>query len=391
MVAVAFIPVRGGSKSIPRKNIRPLLGRPLVHWVTRAALQARGIHRVVVSSDSEEIRRVAAALQDPRLEVVDRAAELATDTASTESVLVDYAERNVFDRVVLIQATSPLTRPEDLDGGLQRLEELGADSLVSVTREHRFRWRDLGDGLTQPDNYFPAARPRRQDWDGELQENGAFYITTRAALLESRCRLSGRMAFWEMPRETAVELDDPSDWLQVEALLLQQGRRRRPESAERRIRLLVTDVDGVLTDGGMYYSADGEIAKKFNTRDGMGLQLWREAGCAAAILTKEKSPSVAERARKLRIEHFFAGVTDKPRALRELIEQLELTPAEVAYVGDDVNDLEVMQSVGFAACPADAQPEVLAVSDFVCERRGGEGCVREVIRHLLQHHVPEAQ
>ena len=88
---------------------------------------------------------------------------------------------------------------------------------MSASSEHRFRWRDLGGGLTRPDNYRPEARPRRQDWEGELQENGAFYITTRSALLESRCRLSGRIAYWEMPRETAVELDDPGDWLQVEA------------------------------------------------------------------------------------------------------------------------------------------------------------------------------
>jgi YrbI family 3-deoxy-D-manno-octulosonate 8-phosphate phosphatase len=383
VVTIAFIPVRGGSKSIPGKNIRPLLGQPLVHWVTGAALRTAGIDRVVVSSDSEEIRRIAAELDHPRLEVVDRAAALASDTASTESVLIDYAERNRFDRVILIQATSPLTRPEDLEGGLQRLEELGADSLVSVTREHRFRWRDLGGGLTRPDNYRPEARPRRQDWEGELQENGAFYITTRSALLESRCRLSGRIAYWEMPRETAVELDDPGDWLQVEALL----RRREPSRTSRnpcRIRLLITDVDGVLTDGGMYYSADGEFAKKFNTRDGMGVQLWREAGNAAAIITKERSPSVAERASKLRLEHYFEGVTDKLGVMQELIARLELSAGEVAYVGDDVNDLEIMRAVGFAACPADAQPEVLAAADFVCTRRGGEGCVREVVRHLLE-------
>lgn len=215
MDTVAFIPVRGGSRSIPRKNIRLIAGRPLVHWATAAALGCPEIGRVYVASDDPEIRVVAGQLACPRLRVVDRDPETATDEATTESALLDFAEAYDFDRVVLIQATSPLLTAGDLSGALARMDTLCATSLVSVTREHRFRWSEHPGGLVTPMNYDPRDRPRRQDWSGELQESGAFYITARAALLESRCRISGWIAAWEMPRKTAIELDDPDDWVAV--------------------------------------------------------------------------------------------------------------------------------------------------------------------------------
>jgi len=216
---VAFIPVRGGSKSIPEKNIRMLAGRPLVHWTRDAALGCARIDRVFVSSDSPRIREVAGEGASDRLSVIDRSAETATDTASTESALLEFASDVAFEWVVLIQATSPLLTSADLDRALAHRERSGADSLVSVTRHHRFRWRRDASGRAVPENYDPRARPRRQDWPGELYESGAFYVTSREALLESRCRISGRVTVWEMPPESAVELDEPADWTVVEGLL----------------------------------------------------------------------------------------------------------------------------------------------------------------------------
>jgi YrbI family 3-deoxy-D-manno-octulosonate 8-phosphate phosphatase len=392
MSTVVFIPVRGGSRSIPRKNIRPVAGRPLVHWTILAALGAERVDRVVVSSEDDEIRRVARQIGDPRLEVISRSAETATDTASTETALLEFAEANSFGRVVLVQATSPLLRSQDLDEGLLRLDASGADSLVSVTRQHLFRWRPTLDPLAFPENYDPQNRPRRQDWDGEWVENGAFYITDRASLLASRCRVSGRITVHEMAPHTALELDEPSDWEIAETLLRRQGPQGDFDRRAQDIRLLLLDVDGVLTDGGMYYGPDGEALKRFHTRDGFGLARWREAGLEVILMTGERTPMAQRRAEKLGLDAVFLGVRDKATLLTQLVAQRGLPFDAVAAIGDDLGDLEALRLAGLSACPADADPTVRAAVHRVCERGGGQGCVREFVDAILeaQHRAAEA-
>ena len=382
MRTVALIPVRGGSKGIPGKNIKLLGGRPLLHWTLEAACQATGIDAVFVSSDSEEILRSAVAFGHPKVQTLVRPAELATDGASTEAAMLHFANQVEFERMLLIQATSPLTRQEELDEALRYFDASGADSLLSVTHEHRFLWRKVGQHFVEPQNYQPAFRPRRQDWSGELVENGAFYICSRRGLLESGCRLHGKTTYFVMRGHTAVEIDTADDWEILESLIARHRSQRR--SPPRDIRLLVTDVDGVLTDAGMYYGPDGEALKKFSTRDGMGSQHWREAGRTLAIITGENSPAVAKRAEKLQIEHVYLGVKDKLSVLMTLSEKLGVTLDQVAYIGDDVNDLAAMGVVGFVACPADAHPRVLAVAHKVCKATGGSGCLRELIDYLLE-------
>lgn len=382
MKTVAFIPVRGGSKSIPGKNIKPLGGKPLLFFTLEAACQARGIDEVYVSSDSSEILACAKAFAHPKVRCVVRPPAFATDEASTESAMIDFADKYDFDRMVLIQATSPLTTSKDLDLALRKLEETSADSLLSGTHEFRFRWKDSGTGFVVPTNYDPAVRPRRQDWDGELVENGAFYITARDALLRTRCRLSGNIAFWPMPPHTAVEIDTPDDWSVMEALV--RKLKSKGEALASKIKLLITDVDGVLTDGGMYYGAGGETLKKFNTRDGMGLAKFREAGGTVAIVTGENSPSVSQRATKLGIDELHLGVSDKLPVVQKIAEKYGVSTREIGYIGDDVNDLRAMAIVGFVACPSDAHPSVKDVAHYVCRAGGGQGCVREFVDFLLQ-------
>lgn len=150
------------------------------------------------------------------------------------------------------------------------------------------------------------------------------------------------------------------------------------------IRLFATDVDGVLTDAGMYYAESGEELKKFNTRDGMGLKLLQRAGLITALITMENTKLVARRGEKLAIPEVHQGVHDKVGVLRGLAERYGLTLQQVAYIGDDVNDLEALQAVGFSAAPADGIPPVLKIVDYVCKKRGGEGAVREVADLILE-------
>jgi len=147
--------------------------------------------------------------------------------------------------------------------------------------------------------------------------------------------------------------------------------------------LFATDVDGVLTDAGMYYAESGDEWKKFNTRDGMGIKLLQRAGIITAIVTQERTKLVARRAEKLTIPELHQGVMDKLTVIREMAARHGLTLKQVAYIGDDVNDLEALKAVGFSASPADGLPDIVAAVDYVCQKKGGEGAVREIIEMIL--------
>lgn len=374
MKFVALMPLRGGSVSIPRKNLRDLAGRPLFAWALGAARDSGLFDSVWVSTDDDEI---AAAAVREGARVHRRAPETATATATSESAMIDFAAACGwdFDVLALVQATSPLTRPEDFRAAAERFRAERADSLVTVARQHRFRWSPEGRAL----NYDPAGRPRRQDWSGEFVENGAFYFTTRDLLRASGCRLGGRVAVHEMAAVTAYELDEPDDWTIMEALVRRHGHR----PAGRPVRLFVMDVDGVLNDAGFYYSETGEALKKFSTRDGAGLDMLRRAGVERGIITGESTGFAPARARKLGITRIELGCSDKLPVLDAWRRELGLEWDEVVYIGDDLADIPCVRAAGLGACPRDAEPEVRAAADFICTHDGGRGAVRELIRHLI--------
>jgi 3-deoxy-D-manno-octulosonate 8-phosphate phosphatase (KDO 8-P phosphatase) len=153
--------------------------------------------------------------------------------------------------------------------------------------------------------------------------------------------------------------------------------------ALKRVRLLATDVDGVLTDAGMYYSESGDELKKFNTHDGMGIKLLQRAGLLTALITQEETKLVARRGEKLAIPEIHQRAGDKLAVMRGILARHGLSLREVAYIGDDVNDLETLKAVGFSAAPADSLPQVLKAVHYVCRKKGGEGAVREVVDLIL--------
>jgi len=365
---VALLPLRGGSKSIPGKNLRTIAGRPLYAWSLDAALESGCFDAVYVASDAAAIRDDARARFGARIEVIDRSPANASDTASSESVMLELTAKVACDVLCLIQATSPLTRAADFRAARERFEREQLDSLVTGVELKRFFWRHDGQAL----NYDPAHRPRRQDFAGTVMENGAFYFTRATLLAETGVRLGGRIGVHVMHEECAAELDEPADWPIIETLL-------KPRVTEQQdIRLLVVDVDGTLTDGGMYYDGRGEALKRFDTRDAKGMLMLRDAGVRVCVVTAETSAVVRARMRKLGITDYFAGVKNKLAWVREVGPTLGVTPAQMAYIGDDVNDLEGLAIVGLSCCPADAVPEVRRAVKYVCQAGGGAGAVREV-------------
>lgn len=384
---VAFIPVRGGSKSIPLKNIKPISGRPLVYWTVKAACGCRYIDKVYVATDSEKIKSTVGSFKQgieaklfSKVEVIGRSAESASDTASTEFAMLEFANNYDFDNIVLIQATSPLLQASDLDHGFEAFETEGTDSVLSVVHQKRFHWGNDGNGYAHPTNYDVFHRPRRQEFDGYLVENGAFYISSKADLIKSQNRVSGNIKAVEMNEDTFFEIDEPSDWIIIEALMQKNGIKAPFEVPE--IKMFLTDCDGCLTDGGMYYSEHGDELKKFNTRDGMGFALLRQKGIITGIITSESVELNRRRAEKLKLDILEIGCKDKLATIKHLCEERGIGLENVCYIGDDINDIEAIKAVGFGCCPADAMSEVKQISDYTTMAKGGEGVIREVISKI---------
>lgn len=151
----------------------------------------------------------------------------------------------------------------------------------------------------------------------------------------------------------------------------------------KKIRLVITDVDGVLTDGGMYYTAKGDVIKKFHVRDGMGVTLLRKINIPTIIVTKEQTLMVRQWTRRMKIKKLFDGVKEKEKILEQICSEFNVRQNEVAYIGDDINDVGLLKIVGFSAVPNDAMPIAKNNSDYVCKKKGGEGVLREVVEIIL--------
>ena len=282
---------------------------------------------------------------------------------------------------MLVQATSPLTETIHFTEALQMYAKGEYDSMLTCVRNYRFFWNEDGTSM----NYDYRNRPRRQNFSGMLMENGAFYINTVGNILEAGNRMSGKIGIYEMPEYTATEIDEPDDWSVLESLMQRHVlSKNRYES--KRVKLFLSDVDGTLTDGGMYYSETGDELKKFNTRDGMGFQLLREAGIKTGIITSENTKIVENRAKKLKLDYLRQSKRDggKVAAAQEICDELGITLEDVAYIGDDINCKELLSRVGLAACPADANKNIKELPHIhVMFHKGGMGCVREFIDEYL--------
>lgn len=405
---VAFIPVRGGSKSIPLKNIKSINGKPLVYWTVAAACDCSYIDKVYVATDSDEIRlAVGAFVREERkrfkkVSLIGRSKESATDTASTEFAMLEFAKKHEFNNIVLIQATSPMLTGADLDNGFTIFEGNDTDSVLSVVPQKRFIWAIDDEGIAAPTNYDVFNRPRRQEFDEYYVENGAFYITSKKNLLASGNRLSGKIRVALMPEESFYEIDEPSDFTVVQALMkkreeaenqtdedIEDGREDASSEGAGEIKtackykMFLTDCDGCLTDGGMYYSEHGDELKKFNTKDGVAFRLLKEAGVLTGVITGEDVNLNKRRCEKLKVDVLAPGCRDKSTCIMRLCEEYKIAPEEVVYIGDDLLDIQAIKMVGLGCCPADASDKAKAVAKYVTKAKGGEGVIREVVEMIL--------
>jgi len=381
MKVTAFVPIRSGSKSIKDKNIRHFYGKPLVYHVLYALQNSTQVHEIFVAIDSIEYERIINNFGFSKVNIYHRSLENATDLATTESVMLEFlntkniSKDNIF---LLVQATSPFTTSDDFDNAIKQYINSGKDSLISCVRTKRFFWNK--DGM--PINYDFKKRPRRQDFEGIFIENGAFYINKVSAIIRDKNRLSGNIEIYEMPEYTDLELDEPFDWEIGELIMAKIHRNKLTK--DKNIKLFLSDVDGVLTDAGMYYSEKGDELKKFSSYDGMGIKMLRDKGIKVGIITSEDRQINRNRAKKLQLDFEFHGVWDKLSTIENLCKDLNIKMNDVAYIGDDINDFELLSRVGIAACPKNAMPKIKTIPGIIhLTKKGGNGAVREFCEMII--------
>lgn len=222
---VVMIPARGGSKSIPLKNIKEIAGQPLIYWSLDAAVNSKYVDKVFVSTDSEKIKEVVLAYNKPnkeKIEVIDRSEKCSIDTATTESVMLDFSSRIDYKNMVLIQCTNPMITTKDIDESIKIHPKY--DSVVSTVVQKRFYWSQNEDGSITEIGHSIKKRPRRQDWDGVLAENGSIYIISKENLYKGNCRLYGRIGTYIMDDNSYYEIDEDVDWIIIENLLLNKNK-----------------------------------------------------------------------------------------------------------------------------------------------------------------------
>ena len=378
---IAVIPARGGSKRIPRKNIKDFCGKPLIYWNLFALEKSELIDEVIVASDSEKIFKKVEEFNFSKVKLYKRSAENAQDHSTSEAIMleyINYAKLAPTDTFMLVQATSPFTRTEDFNNGLKLMNKY--DTVFACAKIKRFIWNK--DGI--PLNYDHNNRPRRQDFDGTFMENGAFCISSVSDIIYHNNRISGNIGICEMEEYTFVEIDEVEDWIMAEQLFLKNN---APEykSNFNKIKLLLSDVDGVLTDAGMYYTENGDEFKKFCTYDGMGFQLLQKTGIKVGILTTEDRSLNKRRANKLGLDFDFHGAKDKLKTVKDLCIKENITIDEVAYIGDDINCFSLLSNVGIAACPNNAMDKIKAIPNIIqLNKNGGDGVVREFAELILK-------
>lgn len=387
MRILSLIPARGGSKGLPGKNLRPCHGVPLIIHSIRQSLACPLVDRTIVSTDDETIAELARK-QGAEVPFI-RPAELARDESTTESVMahaLEYLEREegyTPEAILLLQPTSPLRTPDDLTGAIEQFQNEGADSLLSVFENSHFLWSGAN---RQPLNYDIDHRPRRQDKEWELVENGSVYLTQVSTFRECKNRLGGKIAMYVMPAWRSPEIDDAEDMRLVEHHMarLERESRRQLAGSLGAIEMLMLDFDGIFTDGSVYLDDEGHETVRLSRVDGKGLQLLRETGTRVVVISAEASGVVEHRCRKLGLERVFSGIQNKAEVYRQIKEEFQMTDEQICFCGDDLQDMELMQMAGLGCCPANAVATIKEVADIVFDEQGGQGFIRRVCDMLVE-------
>lgn len=391
MSVIAVIPARGGSKGLPKKNIRLFSGKPLLAYMIEAALSASLVDRVFVSTDSEEIASVS---QKYGAEVISRPEDLSNDTASSEAVLLHALEqlkineKNLPDIILLLQCTAPFTTAEDINGTINALLNDNAESSLAAVPFYHFLWSNaLGNAAGI--NHDGKKRQRRQDMEPQYLEAGSVYAMQVPAFLKERTRFCGKTSLYIIDdHHRCMEIDDAADFFQCESMhkwfslshtAREQYRQNKSQipALPQKLGAIVCDFDGVFTDNTVYTLQNGDECVRCDRGDGAGISHLKELGVPVIVLSAEQNPVVTARCRKLGLE-CFQGITQKAEFLTEWLQNHQLSWENIIYIGNDNKDKECLCKAETGVIPYDAHKSVQNSANIILKSKGGHGALREL-------------
>jgi len=396
---LAIIPARGGSKSIPRKNIQPFAGHPLIAYSIAAGLQAKTVTRVIVSTDDVHIAEIARGYgaEAPFLRPADLALDTTTDFPVIAHALQWLTDEEGFQPEVIVQLrpTSPL-RPVDLvDRAVDiLLRNPQADCVrgVAPSGQNPYKmWRIEESGQMRPllESAFdePYNMPR-QKLPQTYWQTGHIDAFRSSTVIEKQSLTGDTILPLMLNPCFTADIDTVQDWERAEWALIHgdldivlPGQAPRPLPDE--VDLVVLDFDGVLTDNRVWTDADGRETVAANRGDGLGIERLKERGVQVMVLSRETNPVVAARCRKLNLE-VIQGVQDKAAILKEFLKSRGISPKRSIYLGNDVNDVPCFPVVACAIAVADAHPQARRAADLRLRTPGGCGAVRELCDLLIE-------
>ena len=404
---LALIPARGGSKGIPRKNIRTFAGYPLIAWSIAAAKQASCVTRVIVSTDDEEIAAIAReyGAETPFLRPSEFAQDNTTDLPVFEHALAWHAENEGYQPEIVIQLrpTSPI-RPRDcVDHAVKILiEHKDADCVRGVVpagqNPHKM-WRFAGQG--QPMTPLLEAEGIAEPYNAPRQMLPPVYWQTghidaiRVSTIQQKKSLTGDVIYpLVIDHRYTVDIDNLSDWAKYEALvhsgleIVSPGKKRR--SMPQKIELIISDFDGVITDNRVWVDQDGRETVAAFRSDSVRVRDMRAIGIEVIILSSEVNRVVEARAKKMGVEAIHGvALHEKGQVMQEVLAQKNIRAENVVFIGNDINDLPCFEIAGWAVAVADAYPEVIRAADFVLTKPGGHGALRELCDLILKQTNPK--
>ncbi|RJP55412.1 MAG: acylneuraminate cytidylyltransferase [Anaerolineaceae bacterium] len=399
---LALIPARGGSKGIPRKNIRSFAGYPLIAWSIAAAKQSELVTRVIVSTDDEEIASVARewGAEAPFLRPAELAQDATTDLPVFEHALKWLEEVEAYrpDIVAQLRPTSPIRPKTMVDDAIRiLLNHKDADCARGVVPagQNPFKmWRFNGEDkplkqLLEVEGIPEPYNAPRQILPSVYWQTGHIDAIRIATILNKRS-LTGDVIYPLVvdPKYT-VDIDTLADWVKYEAVIYGgldvvspgKPRRQMPET----VKMILCDFDGVVTDNLVLTDENGKETVSASRSDSMHIKTLREKGVEVMILSSEPNPVVKARAQKMGVEAIHGiGMQDKGRVMREVLERKKVKAESVIYIGNDLNDLPCFEIAGWSVAVADAYPEVIRAADYVLTKNGGHGAIRELCEMVLK-------
>ncbi len=396
---LVVIPARGGSKGIPRKNIRLLAGYPLIAYSIEIARQSSLVTRIIVSTEDEEIATIARELgaEVPFLRPPELAQDDTRDLPVFQHALnwLNEKEGYVPDAVVHLRPTTPIRERDSLDRAIKLLiDHPAGDSVraVVVPDKNPFKmWTIRPDGMMNPliqlDDIQEAYNAPRQSLPDAYWHSGQIDVIRPETLLVKNSMTGDNILPIILDPLYSVDIDTMDTWHYAEWVI--QSHKldlaypgKHPRAWPEKISLAVFDFDGVFTDNRVWVDEQGHEMVAAYRSDSFGISRLASWGIPTLVISTEPNPVVEARCKKMRVEYVH-GVQDKVPVLSEILRQKGIPPSETIFTGNDINDLGCFKLTGFAVAVADALPEALNNADLILQHRGGHGAVRELCELIL--------